>query len=144
LYIDETETVEFGEVHVFAGPQFVITIRHGGAPDLAAIRRQMEGRPDLLRRGPVAILDSIINRVVDDYGPVVGGVENDIDENEDAKTLSGWAAILFAPTLVGTIYRMNFDHMPELHSRFAYLYALVLMVLVSLTLYLVFKRRKWI
>ena len=37
-YIDETETVEFGEVHVFAGPQFVITVRHGQAPELAAVR----------------------------------------------------------------------------------------------------------
>jgi hypothetical protein len=82
-YIDETETVEFGEVHVFAGPQFVITVRHGQAPDLAAVRRGLEARPDLLRRGPVAILHAIMDRVVDDYAPVVAGVENDIDEIED-------------------------------------------------------------
>jgi magnesium transporter len=82
-YDDETETVEFGEVHVFAGPNFVITIRHGGAPDLADVRRQLEARPDLLRRGPVAILHAIIDRVVDGYGPVVAGVENDVDEIED-------------------------------------------------------------
>ena len=82
-YIDETETVEFGEVHVFAGPHFVITVRHGEAPDLAAVRRELEARPDLLRRGPVAILHAIMDRVVDDYAPVVAGVENDIDEIED-------------------------------------------------------------
>ena len=82
-YIDETETVEFGEVHVFAGPQFVITVRHGHAPDLAAVRRGLETRPDLLRRGPVAILHAIMDRVVDDYAPVVAGVEHDIDEIEN-------------------------------------------------------------
>ena len=82
-YIDETETVEFGEVHVFAGPHFVITVRHGEAPDLAASAQRLEARPDLLRRGPVAILHAILDRVVDDYAPVVAGVENDIDEIED-------------------------------------------------------------
>jgi magnesium transporter len=240
-YVDESETVEFGELHVFAGPRFVITIRHGGAPDLAEVRRQLESRPDLLRRGTVAILHAIMDRVVDDYAPVVAGIENDVDEiedevfagqfevsrrvyellreviafqratrplppmlerlmhdrdvgeeerrylrdvqdhalrvveqadafrqllqnilnvnltletktlnevanaqNEEVKKISAWAAILFAPTLVGTIYGMNFDHMPELHWRLGYPYALVLMVAVSVTLYLVFKRRRWI
>ena len=44
-YVDETETVEFGEVHVFAGPQFVITVRHGEAPDLASVREKPRGPP---------------------------------------------------------------------------------------------------
>ena len=242
-YIDESETVEFGEVHVFAGPQFVITVRHGQAPDLAAVRRGLEARPDLLRRGPVAILHAIMDRVVDDYAPVVAGVENDIDEIEDevfgvdiradvsrriyqltreviafqratkplvamlerliaapgvqdeearylrdvqdhalrvqeqadgfrellqnifsvnltletktlsevsnqqndqVKKISAWAAILFAPSMVGTIYGMNFDHMPELHWQQGYPFALGLMAAVSLALYLLFKRRHWI
>jgi magnesium transporter len=82
-YVDETETVEFGEVHVFAGPRFVVTVRHGEATDIAAVRRALESRPDLLRRGPVAILHAIMDRVVDDYAPVVAGVENDVDEIED-------------------------------------------------------------
>jgi magnesium transporter len=240
-YIDETETVEFGEVHIFAGPHFVITVRHGEAPDLAAVRHGLETRPDLLRRGTVAILHAILDRVVDDYAPVVAGVENDIDEIEDEvfggsadvsrrvyeltrevigfqrankplvpmleqlmaepavddeerrylrnvqdhalrlqeqadgfrqllqnilnvnltletkalseashkqdeeiKKISAWAAILFAPSVVGTVYGMNFDHMPELHWRLGYRFAIALMVAVSLALYLVFKRRKWI
>ena len=46
------------------------------------------------------------------------------DQNEEVKKISAWAAILFAPTLVGTIYGMNFDHMPELHWRFGYPFAL--------------------
>ena len=240
-YIDETESVEFGEVHVFAGPQFVVTVRHGEAPGLAVVRRALEARPDLLRRGPVAILHAIMDRVVDDYAPVVAGVENDVDEieddvfgghpdvsrriyelsrqvialqratkplapmleqlmaepdvdeeerrylrdvqdhalrshehiesfrqllenilsvnltletkalaevsnaqNEEVKKISAWAAILFAPTLVGTIYGMNFERMPELGWRFGYPFALVLMAVVCLTLYTLFKRRDWI
>ena len=240
-YIDETETVEFGEVHVFAGPRFVITVRHSEAPDLADVRRRLEARPDLLRRGSVAILHAIMDRVVDDYGPVVAGVENDVDEiedevfdasadasrriydltsevilfqravkplapmleglmhdpgvdeeerrylrdvqdhalrvqeqadgfrqllqnilnvnltletktlnevsnrqNEEVKKISAWAAILFAPSVVGTIYGMNFHNMPELRWHYGYPYALGLMILVSLALYAVFKRRGWI
>ena len=45
--------------------------------------------------------------------------ETSLAQNEEVKKISGWAAILFAPTLVGTIYGMNFDHMPELHWRTA-------------------------
>jgi magnesium transporter len=240
-YVDETETVEFGEVHVFAGPQFVITVRHSEAPDLRVVRHGLESRPDLLRRGTVAILHAIMDRVVDDYAPVVCGLENDIDEiedevfdgsptvsrriydlarevilfqratkplvgmlerlmeepgvddkerrylrdvldhalrvqeqvdgfrqllqnilnvnltletkslsevsnaqNEEVKKISAWAAILFAPSMVGTIYGMNFDHMPELHWYLGYPFALGLMVAVCLALYLSFKRRRWI
>jgi magnesium transporter len=64
--------------------------------------------------------------------------------NEQVKRISARAAILFAPTLVGTNYGMNFDHMPELHWRFGHPFALVLMMLVSVGLFLVFKRRRWI
>jgi magnesium transporter len=242
-YIDETETVEFGEIHVFAGPQFVITVRHGEAPDLAAVRRGLEARPDLLRRGPVAILHAIMDHVVDGYAPVVAGVENDVDEiedqvfgdrgtddvsrriyeltreviefqratkplvpilerlmtargvddeerrylrdvqdhalrlqervdsfrellqnilnvnltletkslsevsnrqNEEVKKISAWAAILFAPSMVGTIYGMNFEHMPELDWTYGYPFALGLMLLVCVSLYAMFKRSRWI
>jgi len=250
-YVDDAEEVEFGEVHVFVGPDFVITVRHSEAPDLAAVRRRLESNPDLLRRGPEAVLYAILDRVVDGYAPVVAGLENDIDEietevfrgdpqvsrriyeltreviefqratrplatvlrnlaagfqkygtdeelqrylrdvddhltqvieqvdgfrqllrdiltvnatlvaqkqneemktlsevgveqNEEVKRISAWAAILFAPTLVGTVYGMNFDHMPELHWKYGYAFGLLLMVVVSLGLYLDFRRRRWI
>jgi magnesium transporter len=240
-YADETESVEFGEVHVFAGPSFVITIRHSEAPDLGVVRHKLEARADLLRRGSVAIVHAILDQVVDDYEPVISGIENDIDEienevfdgspsvsrriyelareviafqratkplveildelmahnqvgdeerrylrdvhdhalrvqeradsfrellqnilsvnltletkalseasnaqNEEVKKISGWAAVLFAPTLVAAIYGMNFDHMPELHWHYGYPYALALMASSSVALYLTFKRRGWI
>ena len=65
-------------------------------------------------------------------------------QNEEVKRISAWAAILFAPTLIGTIYGMNFDHMPELHWAYGYPFALGLMAGVSLGLYLAFKRRGWL
>ncbi|GCD42342.1 magnesium transporter [Streptomyces paromomycinus] len=63
---------------------------------------------------------------------------------EDFKKISSWAAILFAPTLVGTIYGMNFDRMPELHWAFGYPFAIVLMAVVCTSLCVIFKRRDWL
>jgi magnesium transporter len=65
-------------------------------------------------------------------------------QNEEIKKISAWAAIFFAPTLIGTVYGMNFDHMPELHWVIGYPLALLAMVLLSVGLYLMFKRRKWL
>jgi magnesium transporter len=70
--------------------------------------------------------------------------ETSIAQNTEVKKISSWAAILFAPTLVGTVYGMNFDIMPELHWQFGYPMALGLMVATSITLYRVFKSRGWI
>jgi magnesium transporter len=250
-YIDDLEKVEFGELHVFVGPAFVVTVRHAESPDLAQVRRRLEQTPELLCLGPEAVFYAILDQVVDEYEPVVAGLENDIDEiedqlfdgdpavsrriydlsgevidfqrathplvdmlqalqhgfdkyqvegelqrhlrdvldhtfrvveradsfrallqnaltvhstllgqrqneemrnltqaslaqNEEVKRISAWAAILFAPTLVGTIYGMNFDHMPELHWQLGYPLALLLMIATSVTLYAVFKRRRWL
>ena len=57
--------------------------------------------------------------------------EASLAQNEEVKKISAWAAILFAPTLVGTIYGMNFDHMPELGWTLGYPLALLLMLLVT-------------
>ncbi|HPT95683.1 MAG TPA: magnesium and cobalt transport protein CorA [Microbacteriaceae bacterium] len=243
-YLDETEEVEFGEVHVFVGPRFVVTVRHAEAPDLGRVRRRLEASPDLLGHGTMAVFYAIIDEVVDGYQPVIAGLENDIDEiendlfdanadislrifglarevidfqravepltpmlerlqmdaasfginieiarslrdvhdhairvierasafrailenalivhstivtqqqnalglqqNEQVKKVSGWAAILFAPTLVGGIYGMNFDLMPELHWAFGYPMALALMLASSVTLFTVFKTKGWL
>ncbi|MBT2489851.1 magnesium and cobalt transport protein CorA [Streptomyces sp. ISL-96] len=250
-YIDSAEEVDFGELHVFVGRDFVITVRHGAAPDLTVVRRRMEDAPELLALGPEAVLYAILDAVVDGYAPVVEGVQNDIDEietevfrgdpevsrriyelsremvefqratrplvgmlhglmagfakyrtdeelqrylrdvadhvthtservdgfrqaladiltvnatlvtqqqnaemralaeagfeqNEEIKKISAWAAILFAPTLVGTIYGMNFDTMPELHWGLGYPFAIGLMGAVCTSLYVIFKRRDWL
>ena len=250
-YLDDVEKVEFGELHVFVGPNFVITVRHAESPNLHLVRHRLENAPELLCMGPEAILYAILDQVVDEYAPVVAGLENDIDEiedqlfggdpavskriyalfaeiiefqravhplmgilnaleggfekygvdielqrnlrdvadhvtrvveqvdgfrallqnalsvnatlvaqqqndemrsmtetslaqNEEVKKISAWAAILFAPTLVGTVYGMNFDHMPELHWQFGYPMAIAAMIVMGFGLYLVFKRRHWL
>ncbi|WP_239330067.1 magnesium/cobalt transporter CorA [Frankia sp. CiP3] len=250
-YNDMREEVEFSELHVFIGDDFVITVRHGDAPELPRVRQRMESDPGLLARGPEAVLYAILDRVVDDYAPVVAGLENDIDEietevfrgepavsrriyelsreviefqratkpllgmlealaagfvkygvdaelqqylrdvsdhvvqvveriegfrqllqniltvnaalvgqrqneemkilteasleqNEEVKKISAWAAILFAPTLVGTVYGMNFDGMPELRWAYGYPFAMALMLAVCVTLFMVFRNRRWL
>ncbi len=250
-YLDAEEQVEFGELHVFAGRDFVVSVRHAESPDLGRVRHRLEATPELLQLGPEAVLYAILDQVVDEYSPVVAGLENDIDEiedqlfggdpavsqriyellreviefqrathplltiltsleagfdkyhvdvelrrnlrdvqdhairiveradgfrallqnaltvhatlvgqrqneemrsltetslaqNEEVKKISSWAAILFAPTLVGTVYGMNFTHMPELHWVAGYPLALALMVVTSFTLYFAFKRRDWL
>lgn len=251
-YVDAVEVVELGEVHVFVGADFVITVRHAEEPDLAEVRQRLESDPDLLDNGPFAVLYAVLDKVVDDYGPVLDGLQNDIDEievqvfdgdptaskriytltreviefqraveplrelfaelrerlreragesdlelrralrdvadhatraleridgyrqllgniltvnaalvgqrqneemarmtragydqNEQVKRISSWAAILFAPTLVASIYGMNFTFMPELDWAFGYPFAVLLMLLLGAGLYVVFKRRGW-
>jgi magnesium transporter len=250
-YLDAAEEVEVGEVHLFVGPDFVITIRHAESPDLGRVRKRLEANPELLSLGPEAVLYAVLDEVVDEYEPVVAGLENDIDEIEDqlfgddpavakriyelirevmvfqrathplvtilsslkdgfekyevdlelrrnlrdvedhvlriidrvdafrrllenalqvhaslvtmaqneemramsdaglqqnteVKKITSWAAILFAPTLIGTIYGMNFEYMPELHWRWGYPLALAAMVAMGVGLYWVFKRRNWL
>ncbi|MDR2256801.1 MAG: magnesium and cobalt transport protein CorA [Arthrobacter sp.] len=64
-------------------------------------------------------------------------------QNEDMKKISGWAAILFAPTLIGAIYGMNFDEMPELHWSLGYPLAVGAMVALAVGLWVVFRKKKW-
>jgi magnesium transporter len=235
-YLDLEEEVEFGEIHVFAGPDFVLTVRHSRTPDLAVVRQRMESSTDLLALGPEAVLYAILDSVVDGYAPVVAGLDKDIDEieaevfrgdpkvsrriyelsgeviefqrstrplhgmlealvagfekyetkaelqrylrdvadhattvtervmgfrqnlsdiltvnatlvnqaqNEEVKRISAWAAIIFAPTLIGTIYGMNFD-MPELHWAAGYPFSIALMIIVSVGLWLIFRKRGWL
>ncbi len=245
-YDDQREVVDFDELHVFCGPDFVITIRNARSPALSAVRVRLEADPSLLALGPAAMLAAILDQVVDDYEPVVAGIENDIDEIEDelfgvsddaaltrrmyqlfrevigfhravaplaemierlhrdpgedlahlevqrslrsvrdhairvservdgfravldkaltvhtalvaqrqtevnlaqndqVKKISAWAAIIFAPTLIGTIYGMNFDVMPELHWEYGYPVALATMVAFPAVLFVIFRRRKWL
>jgi magnesium transporter len=250
-YLDDAEEVEFGEIHLFVGPNFVLTVRHSRTPDLSAVRHRMEEDPELLAHGPEAVMYAILDSVVDGYAPVVAGLQKDIDEietqvfrgdpkvsrriydlsqeviefqrcvrplltmleglatgfakygtdeelqrhlrdvadhattvaersatfrqmlsdiltvnatlvnqaqneeikrlteasydqNEEVKRVSAWAAILFAPTLIGTVYGMNFQGIPELSWSLGYPFALTLMILTSVTLWLIFRKRGWL
>lgn len=245
-YIESTETVEFGDIHLFVTPKAVVTVRLAEDPDLGEVRTRLEADPALLALGPRAVLYAVLDQVADSYGPVVAGLENDIDEvedqifeeqitvsvsrriyalhrevigfqravqplggildelrvlaasdetdielrrlfrdvhdhvirvgdrvdnfralldnalsthmalvgqrqteaslaqNEQTKQISAWAAILFAPSLVGTIYGMNFRDMPELEWELGYPFALGLMAALGGVLFWVFKRVKWI
>ncbi len=235
-YLDDIEEVEFGEVHVFTGDGFVIVIRHGAASELHSARERLEAQPELLREGPAAAVWAIMDKIVDDYEPVMAGLENDVEEvevdvfgersdetkriyflrrelaefyravhpllppldalvsaehpnlasllrehlrdvtdhvkriedaistqrelltsvlqanlavisvqqNDVVKKISGWAAIITVPTLIASIYGMNFDHMPELHWRIGYPLALTTMVAAGLMLHRVLRRAGWL
>ena len=82
-YVDSVEVISFGELHLFLGPEFAITVRHADEPDLATVRRLLEDDPDLLAHGPYAVLWAVLDRVVDDYVPVLEGLQVDIDEIEE-------------------------------------------------------------
>jgi magnesium transporter len=81
-YIDASETVEFGEVQMFVGTDYIIVVRHGEASALTPARRRLEHNPELMRNGPAAVGYAIADRIVDDYGPVIQGLDDDIREVE--------------------------------------------------------------
>jgi magnesium transporter len=81
-YEEATDQVETGQVMLFVGPGFVISVRHGPYTDLRPVRRWVEERPELLRCGPGAVVHAVIDRVVDEYEPVTRAVDEDIEEVE--------------------------------------------------------------
>jgi magnesium transporter len=81
-YDDDRHEVEFGEVAVFMSRRFIITVRQGVASDLHGARLRLERRPELLQEGTGAVLWAILDKVVDDYAPVIEGLERDIGEVE--------------------------------------------------------------
>lgn len=250
-YLDATEEIEFGELHIFTGENFVITVRHGRSPDLGLVRKRLEDEPEVLSLGSEGVVYAILDATVDGYAPVLEGLATDIEEiedqvftgnagvsrriyelsqevvefheavrplrgilgglaagfnkyqvaedlqehlrdvadhaadalariegfrltlrdvlalnatlvaqrqneemkglaesanaqNEDMKKISAWAGILFVPTLISGLYGMNFANMPELNWRVGYLWALGLMLLGSLIMWMIFRRKGWI
>jgi magnesium transporter len=81
-YVDPTEVITLGEIMLFVGRDFIVTVRHGEASALKETRRRIEANPELLRCGTGSVLHAIVDHVVDDYFPAVEGVQNDIDEIE--------------------------------------------------------------
>ena len=78
------EVVETGEVMVFVGGNFVITVRHGEHGGLQRVRKELEADPDLLALGPSAVLHAVLDSIVDSYVTVCRALQEDIDETETA------------------------------------------------------------
>ncbi|HEY9265178.1 MAG TPA: magnesium/cobalt transporter CorA [Mycobacterium sp.] len=77
------EIVETGEVMIFVGPDFVVTVRHGEHGGLAGIRKRLEATPATLRLGPYSVMHAIADNVVDNYLDVTDLIETDIDGIEE-------------------------------------------------------------
>ncbi|WP_239331680.1 magnesium/cobalt transporter CorA [Frankia sp. CiP3] len=77
-----SEIVNTGEVMVFLGQDFVVTVRHGEHGGLQALRSRLEAHPEMLRHGPSAVLHAICDQIVDDYLAVTEKIEIDIDAAE--------------------------------------------------------------
>ncbi|MFF9023285.1 magnesium/cobalt transporter CorA [Streptomyces eurythermus] len=245
VYEPESDAVSAGEVMVFVGESFVVTVRHGQGSPLAAVRQRLEREPEMLDKGPTAVLYAIADATVDHYLEVATELQNDLDEleaevfrpdtggsrntasriytfkrqilefrratgplalpltrlagsgplgnsvpfvhdesrpffrdvgdhltrvnesvealdrlvsdilsahlaqmsvrqNDDMRKISAWAAMAAVPTMIAGIYGMNFDHMPELHWLWSYPAVIVLMAVLEVLLYRLFKRRGWL
>jgi magnesium transporter len=81
-YVDERDAVETGEIALFVGGDFVVSVRHGEGTELHTARRDLEQRAHLLGHGPAAVIYAICDRVVDGYEDVAAEVEIDVDEVE--------------------------------------------------------------
>jgi magnesium transporter len=77
-----SEVVITGEIMVFVGEHYVISVRHGSHGELGRLRQQLEQQPDLLCHGPAAVLYAIADHVVDDFVAVAEAVEDDVEELE--------------------------------------------------------------
>ena len=236
-YVDELDAVETGEISMFVGHKFVITVRHGAGGRLHEARQRLEAASNVLKHGPSAVVYAVCDAVVDRYEEVASSLQEDVDEveesvfstertndsariyvlkrelaemrravmplrepmnrftagsvdgihsdagpyfrdvadhlnrvadtidsldtllstafeahiaqisiqqNDDMRRISAAAGIIVAPTVVGSIYGMTFDHMPELHWTLGYPFALSLMILSSLAVFVISKRAGWL
>ncbi|EEP69852.1 Mg2+ transporter corA [Micromonospora sp. ATCC 39149] len=234
---DTSEVIDTGDVMVFLGDRFVVTVRHGAAGALAAVREDIQRRRAVLAEGPWAVAYAVCARMVELYLEVAGHVETDlerleetvfarersadipqiyqlkreivefkravlpaqaplralagqpadgppaalrrwfadvesdltravdrvstyddllnsilqsrlaqlaVEQNNDMRKIAAWAAIAATQTAVAGIYGMNFTHMPELHWRYGYGGALLLMATTALVLHRLFRRSGWL
>ncbi|MGE2736728.1 magnesium/cobalt transporter CorA [Mycolicibacterium vaccae] len=77
------EIVETGEIMIFVGPDFVVTVRHGEHSGLAGVRKRLEANPAALELGPFSVMHAIADSVVDSYLDVTALIEGDIDDMEE-------------------------------------------------------------
>ncbi|MFE9554780.1 magnesium/cobalt transporter CorA [Streptomyces sp. NPDC006703] len=88
-YEPHSDTVSSGELMLFVGDCFVVTVRHGEGAPLKAVRHRLEAEPDLLRHGPTTVLYAVSDAVVDHYTDVAAELQTDLEELE---------AEIFSPT----------------------------------------------
>jgi magnesium transporter len=81
-YVDSDKVVDIGQVMVFVGRDFVVTVRHGPAASLAEVRRGLEADAQQMQWGPGSVLYAIADKIVDDYATVMRGLDADIDQIE--------------------------------------------------------------
>jgi magnesium transporter len=236
-YVDEHDAVETGEINLFVGQNFIVSVRHGKGAELHSARLDLEEQQAVLGHGPSAVVYAICDRVVDEYESVAAELEEDVDEveasvfspdrtsdsqriyvlkrelsevrravnplrapmgrfadgsvhmiteeaapffrdvadhvmrvsetiesldgllstafdahlasisiqqNEDMRKISAWAAIAAIGTLVAGVYGMNFYNIPELHWHYGYFFALALMVSASVFVWRQFKKSGWL
>ncbi|MFD7085446.1 magnesium and cobalt transport protein CorA [Streptomyces sp. NPDC002181] len=93
MYDDDTDTVTTGELMLFIGDSFVVTVRHGEGAPLKAVRHRLEHEPEVLRHGPTAVLYAVSDAVVDHYIEVAAELQADLEEVE---------ADVFAPQATDT------------------------------------------
>jgi magnesium transporter len=82
-YVEATSDVETGQIAVFVGPSYVLSVRQGSPGDLTDLRRRLEASGELLQTGPLAVLHGILDVVVDGYQNVVDELARDIEEVEE-------------------------------------------------------------
>ncbi len=82
-YVDPEEVIRIGEVRIFFGPDFVVAVRYGEASPLSGARAWLEQRPDLLALGPGSAIYAIVDQIIEDYTPVLDGLEDDVTEVEE-------------------------------------------------------------
>jgi magnesium transporter len=83
-YIEETSDIETGEVMLFVGDRFVVTVRRGEANPLSGVRQHLESEPEVLRHGAIAVVHAVMDSIVDNYTAVDAEVAKDLDEIETA------------------------------------------------------------
>nr|WP_157531667.1 MULTISPECIES: magnesium and cobalt transport protein CorA [unclassified Kitasatospora] len=238
-YQSEGHAVSTGELMLFLGDSYAMTVRHGTDSPLAGLRAAMEEQPELLLQGPAAVLYAVADLVVDQYLEVAAALQTDLDDleaevfapgrparglaeriyafkrqvtavrkctgplqeplfrladgslqavpeklrpylrdvadhlarvneqvealdrllsdilnanlaqvsvqqNNDMRKISAWAALAAVPTMIAGVYGMNFEHMWELRQPWGYPAAVAVMVTLCLILHRVFKRSGWL